>query len=716
MPGHALQYRDLEQDWFTLCQNCTECWTSSDLQLAAELGKTLLERNKELETALKQHQNVIEEQTQEIEYLTKQTAALREVNDSRLRIYEQLEVSIQELEHTNQKLSVDNISDKKLIKTLTAQIESLEQRCEDLQRSVDEMAVAQESARRRQHRSVCTPDTPAAPSAAPALPAPPAPLPAPADEEELLQLLQQVQELRSQRARDQRRVTDLEDQMTQLIQENACLEERVAVLQQKEEEMQSLQEELSTLEEIRQGHLCRRCMRGQDAGTLTADEDDDDISVIDSLVDESQRKSVLMQLQESLGDSCQGDNPYRDLVEKYEALLKVQRQPGVIRPPQTVSSNNCLSLQEELQLSGDFFQKEDVDSEGETRELPKKDPIKVTPNGKAFSATPTDFSEAETSSSGFSDETSNKGTQTDAHFPPGSFLCTISDGDDCRFSIYDDASPVESRFRKTPEYRQLFREIFAVLKRAAEAKDEGEKLPLLDDYTPVVEEAPKVPPVTPAKEDFPSQIPDPEEEMSQFTEDQSDIVSLDPTESVCSSTAPDYPCGSTPKVNRNENPSPCDESSIIQSPEQGPSSSMDERKKPAKDYLEYLSSGVGPKKKSGKKRSAITVESAQVLGITAKIVHSNKVTRRKKEVRMSESVNKSSDRVTWCVSSNDLVNKVKSEQHSETQRHSSAWDSHFTKAATQVATLKMLDKSYAEVLRQSGRKKSHSRATNSHRN
>lgn len=39
----------------------------SDLQLAAELGKTLLERNKELETALKQHQNVIEEQTQEIE-------------------------------------------------------------------------------------------------------------------------------------------------------------------------------------------------------------------------------------------------------------------------------------------------------------------------------------------------------------------------------------------------------------------------------------------------------------------------------------------------------------------------------------------------------------------------------------------------------------------------------------------------------------------------
>jgi hypothetical protein len=39
----------------------------ADLQLAAELGKTLLERNKELENTLKQHQNIIEDQTQEIE-------------------------------------------------------------------------------------------------------------------------------------------------------------------------------------------------------------------------------------------------------------------------------------------------------------------------------------------------------------------------------------------------------------------------------------------------------------------------------------------------------------------------------------------------------------------------------------------------------------------------------------------------------------------------
>lgn len=39
----------------------------ADLQLAAELGKTLLERNKELETNLRQQQNIVEDRNQEIE-------------------------------------------------------------------------------------------------------------------------------------------------------------------------------------------------------------------------------------------------------------------------------------------------------------------------------------------------------------------------------------------------------------------------------------------------------------------------------------------------------------------------------------------------------------------------------------------------------------------------------------------------------------------------
>lgn len=108
--------------------------------------------------------------------------------------------------------------------------------------------------------------------------------------------------------------------------------------------------------------------------------------------------------------------------------------------------------------------------------------------------TPTDFSEAETSSSGFSDETSNKCTQTDV-----TFLCTIGEGVN-KFSIYDEASPIDTRFRECPKYRDLFKEIFATLKKAAENKDEGEKLPLLDDSHGVC----SVPPATPAVEELPA--------------------------------------------------------------------------------------------------------------------------------------------------------------------------------------------------------------------
>lgn len=43
------------------------CFTFTDLQLAAELGKTLLERNKELEQALKHANALNEDQAQEIE-------------------------------------------------------------------------------------------------------------------------------------------------------------------------------------------------------------------------------------------------------------------------------------------------------------------------------------------------------------------------------------------------------------------------------------------------------------------------------------------------------------------------------------------------------------------------------------------------------------------------------------------------------------------------
>lgn len=122
-------------------QQARRCSVNIDLQLAAELGNTLLERNKDLESTIKHQQAVIEDQIQEIEFLTKQTAALKEVNESRVRIYEQIEISLSELETNNLRLSEDSAAEKSKIRSLSTAVTALENRCEELQRSLEEAEI-----------------------------------------------------------------------------------------------------------------------------------------------------------------------------------------------------------------------------------------------------------------------------------------------------------------------------------------------------------------------------------------------------------------------------------------------------------------------------------------------------------------------------------------------------------------------------------------------
>ncbi|CAK1556096.1 unnamed protein product [Leptosia nina] len=514
---------------------------TEDLQLAAELGKTLLERNKELETALRDLQNVIEDQKQEIEYLTKQTVALREVNDSRLRIYEQLEVSIQDLERANHRLAVDHAADKKHIKTLCGNIETLEGKCEELQKTVDDLNGQLEIFRRRSERKPESEKPKEKPAEAPntivkkpetnGTPLKLVPLPElTKEDEDLLRLSDELRENKAAFAQEHRRVTELEEQLASVIQENNRLQEQLRNWHQRDDEPKSMHEEFSILEEVRQGQLCIRCLRGTERDDMSSmlDGDDDDRSAISSLIltstgnhsPKDEVSSKLIKFDNAKEKLLQGtwankedghENPYRELVQKYEALLEVQlSQVKNIRKnkptlPSAQSQTGSLLVHDELQTSGDFsqFSVKDTDDESGHGEDAQKDSQqkKMETSRKKIIQTP-DFSEAETSSSGFSDETSNKATQTERE-RPGSFLCTIADGEDYRFSIYDDVSPMDSRFRNRPEYRELFKEIFTILKKAAENKDDGEQLPLLDDT-----KAGKVPPVTPATEEPPGNFSD----------------------------------------------------------------------------------------------------------------------------------------------------------------------------------------------------------------
>ncbi|KAH1009314.1 hypothetical protein HUJ04_001686 [Dendroctonus ponderosae] len=533
---------------------------SADLHLAAELGKTLLDRNRELETHLKEKQSTIEDQKLEIEYLTKQTVALKEVNDSRLRIYEQLEVSIQDLERTNHRLQFENGSERKHVKSLNATIEQLEGKNEELQGVIDELRLQIDVLKKKALRSsdvglsrsanqsgvtlrhvLQSPENEELPAT------PPSSHPKQdkcsgghnsrfqqtfahqrpeCDQnsteepdqgmEEMAQLLAQLRETRAQCSKDERIIGELQEQLTTLEHQNQALEHQVVQLSHRGDDlnMKSMHEELNSLDEVRQGQVCSKCLRTVDQSSELDLAEDDDQSMLDALnatqhrasfsmnvkgpnPEENLLRRVWMQLFALLVDLClhvknehflptcrdhansqssplptRGhDNPYEVLVKKYEALVEVHRG----NPGKTAKSDQCPSLQDEMQLtSGDFVygtSTKDTDEEsghGGSLRTGKQ-------TRKTFS-TPTDFSEAETSSSGYAEETSNKGTQTESNI--ASFLCKIVDGEDC-VSIYDEATPFDSRFRDLPEYRDLFVEIFKVLKIAAEKKAGGEELPLL---------------------------------------------------------------------------------------------------------------------------------------------------------------------------------------------------------------------------------------------
>lgn len=71
------------------------------------------------------------------------------------------------------------------------------------------------------------------------------------NDEEVTELLRQVQEARSQRTREQKKVAELEQQLTTVLQENTTLEEQLNVLRGKAQDVKNLQEEINTLEEVR---------------------------------------------------------------------------------------------------------------------------------------------------------------------------------------------------------------------------------------------------------------------------------------------------------------------------------------------------------------------------------------------------------------------------------------------------------------------------------
>lgn len=71
------------------------------------------------------------------------------------------------------------------------------------------------------------------------------------DREQISQMMIQLRDIQALRTRDVRRITELEEQLATLVQENQTLESQLMNISNKEEDMKSMHEELTTLDEVR---------------------------------------------------------------------------------------------------------------------------------------------------------------------------------------------------------------------------------------------------------------------------------------------------------------------------------------------------------------------------------------------------------------------------------------------------------------------------------
>ncbi|XP_058509754.1 cerebellar degeneration-related protein 2-like [Solea solea] len=239
-----------------------------DLHLAAELGKTLLERNKELEDSLQQMYINNEDQVQEIEYLSKQLEMLREMNEQHAKVYEQLDVTARELEITNEKLGLESKASQQKIdrltgtmETLQCQVDCLTTRVEELQ-TLEELRVHREKKERRKtvHSFPCLKELCTAPRYEDGfLLANPGSVDLaerrPLDEEN--EHLRDVAfSLRSAMATERSKRESAERECTAVLQEFERLEQRLLGAEGCQLRVQELEAELHEMQQLRKSRMC----------------------------------------------------------------------------------------------------------------------------------------------------------------------------------------------------------------------------------------------------------------------------------------------------------------------------------------------------------------------------------------------------------------------------------------------------------------------------
>ena len=80
-----------------------------------ELSKHMFAKHKELERVIRFQREMIQDQAMRIEHLCRQSSMLKEMTDARMKMCEQMEVNVAQLEEENQRLKETACNDKRRI-------------------------------------------------------------------------------------------------------------------------------------------------------------------------------------------------------------------------------------------------------------------------------------------------------------------------------------------------------------------------------------------------------------------------------------------------------------------------------------------------------------------------------------------------------------------------------------------------------------------------
>lgn len=476
----AEEYTATAEPW---SQHGEQFWYENDLQLAAELGKTLLERNKDLEAQLKYSQHVQLEQSREIDLLTKQLEVLRNVNDSRMRIYEEVDRNLQELEKTNKKFRKEIRADKERIKGLTATVDTLEVKCAELNAKLEELK-ASEKKRRKHEQKRSWNSVPSLvdssdykeirnnfdylgfPAVFQSLDKKSS---GTADSERLHQMKETLREVRLELAKEQRKREDAESQVAMLYKENKDLRTRIERLEKDQEEMTASEHELYPADLYARSAqiVCRSCHRGAASDTSSIA----DPELLEHDIDEIPRGEVVRL---KCGGSAYGSRESLNLIGLEADDVTYETGSDILVTGQVTLSPEEEANQTATKRSPDTNISLLGELEIQYRKLVRKYERLIEAKSQRAAAV-------------------DVGTQDNADEPPREEQRQASNGVKLRpkslatpngekrkswreslkdLDLRSPVDPIEGHFENgPPEYKRLFKEIFETLRRSAAYED-----------------------------------------------------------------------------------------------------------------------------------------------------------------------------------------------------------------------------------------------------